>query len=180
MPKETVQKGTSTLTLLLVAIIGGIVALALQPLILLLYSHLGIPTVPISSYQQKSNEVPVEQVSPTTTIVTTQKIETTTTTVASIIQSTTIANDPTVDEDPIYIKEEPVTIKVPKTTTTPKPVVTEKPKPSKSNNEKKSESKKSKEPSQQPEIIDVTGRNKQIPDEVRNFKATKISMSICI
>lgn len=182
MPKEeikTVQTGTSTLTLLLVAIIGGIVAISLQPLILLLYSHLGIPTAPIS-YQQAPSGMPVEQI-PTTTIVTTQKIETRTT--ASIIKSTTVQNDLTVDEEPIFLKDEPITIKLPESTTV-KPVVTDKPKSSKSKktdkSEEKSESIKLKKESQQPELIDITGRNKQIPDEVKNFKATKISMSIHI
>jgi hypothetical protein len=187
MPKEEtkpVQTGTSTLTLLLVAIAGGIVAVSLQPLILLLYSHLGVPTTPIY-YQQPSSGITVEQI-PTTTVVpvvTTQKIETTTT---STVKSTTVKNDPTVDEDPIFLKDEPLTIKFPESTTV-KPIVNEKPKTSKAYDKKKvdkseeiSKPVKLKKPTQQPEIIDVTGRNKQIPDEVKNFKSTRISMFIHI
>jgi len=187
MPKEQVQHvqtGTSTLTLLLVAIAGGIVAVSLQPLILLLYSQLGISTTPIY-YQQSSSGITVEQV-PTTTVapvVTTQKIETTT---RSIVKSTTVPSDLTVDEEPIILKDEPLKIKLPESTTV-KPVVNEKPKPSKSNNIKKvdkseeiSQPVKLKKAPQQPEIIDVTGRNSEIPDEVKNFKSTRISMFIYI
>ncbi len=187
MPKEQVQHvqtGTSTLTLLLVAIAGGIVAVSLQPLILLLYSQLGITTTPIY-YQQSSSGITVEQV-PTTTVapvVTTQKIETTT---RSIVKSTTVQSDLTVDEEPIILKDEPLTIKLPESTTV-KPVVNEKSKPSKSNNiknvdksEEISQPVKLKKAPQQPEIIDVTGRNSQIPDEVKNFKSTRISTFIYI
>jgi len=178
---KNVQTGTSTLTLLLVAIVGGIVAVSLQPLILLLYSQLGIPTTPIY-HQQSSSGITVEQV-PTTTVspvVTTQKIETTT---RSTVKSTTIKNDLTVDEEPIILKDEPITIKLPESTTV-KPIVNEKPKP---NNKKKvdkseeiSQPVKLKKAPQQPEIVDVTGRNSEIPDEVKNFKSTRISMFIYI
>jgi len=183
---KNVQTGTSTLTLLLVAIVGGIVAVSLQPLILLLYSRLGVPTAPIY-YQQSPNGVPVEQVPKTTTttttvapVVTTRKIETTT---PSTVKSTTVKNDLTVDEEPIILKDEPITIKLPESTTV-KPIVNEKPKP---NNKKKvdkseeiSQPVKLKKTPQQPEIVDVTGRNSEIPDEVKNFKSTRISMFIYI
>jgi hypothetical protein len=208
MPKEKteiVQKGTSTLTLLLVAIAGGIIAVSLQPFILLLYSHLGVPTT-LAPYQQSSAEITPLQASTTTTfvpVVTTKKTETTTTTTTTTTMTTTttittattttttvkttlVQNDPTVDEEPIILKEEPLTIKIPAstTTTTPKPIVNEKPKASDTKkvdkSEKESENIKLKKMDQQPELIDVTGRNKQIPDEVKNFKSTKISMSIPI
>jgi hypothetical protein len=119
-----------------------------------------------------------------TTVITTQKIQTTT---MSTLRSTTVKNDPTVDEEPIYLKDEPLTIKMPESTTTAKPIVKEKPKQSKASDTKKadkseetSQSIKLKKASQQPEIIDVTGRNKQIPDEVKNFKSTRISTCIHI
>jgi hypothetical protein len=208
MPNEQTKNvqtgGTSTLTLLLVAIAGGIIAVSLQPLILLLYSHLGIPTTPMY-YQQSPSKITVEQVPTTTvaTIVTTQKIETTTTrpikstttvvttqkmgtTTTPPIESTTVKNDPTIDEEPIFLKDEPLTIKFPESTTV-KPVVNEKTKQSKADNtkkvdksEEKSQPVKFNKAPQQPEIIDITGRNKQIPDEVKNFKSTRISMFIHI
>jgi hypothetical protein len=183
---ENVQTGTSTLTLLFVAIAGGIIAVSLQPVILLLYSHLGVPTVSMS-YQQLPSEVIREQI-PTTTVapvVTTKKPEsaTTTTTTTTTVRSILVENDPTVDEDPIFLKDEPVTIKIPESTTV-KPVVTEKPKAKDTKkvdkSEKKSQSVKFEKVNQEPEIIDVTGRNKQIPDAVKNFKPTKISMFIHI
>jgi hypothetical protein len=179
MPKneesKIVQTGTSTLTLLFVAIAGGIVAVSLQPLILVLYSHLGLPTTTPISYPTLSSGIPVEQI-PTTTIVTTKKVETTTT---STMKTTTAAvkNDPTVDEEPIIIKDEPVTIKFPQSTTV-KPAIHEKPKVDKS--EEAPKSIKFKKAAQQPELIDITGRNKQIPDEVKNFKSTRISMFISL
>ena len=187
MPTETVQKGTSTLTLLFVAIAGGIIAVSLQPVILILYSHLGIPTAPLS-YQQPSNEIIYEKVPTTTTIVTTQRVETTTAITTRKIETTTVTttekpalvkNDPTVDEEPIILRDEPLTIKIPELTTA-KPVVTEKPKKS-SDTKKVPKSEEASQPvnlkkaNAQPEIVDVTGRNKQIPDEVKNFKSTKIS-----
>jgi len=185
---ENVQTGTSTLTLLFVAIAGGVIAVSLQPVILLLYSHLGVPTVSMS-YQQLPSEVTREQI-PTTTVapsVTTKKPEsTTTTTTTTTVKSILVENDPTVDEEPIFLKDEPVTIKIPESTTV-KPVVTEKPKESKAKDTKKvdksevkSESVKFEKVKQEPEIIDVTGRNKQIPDAVKNFKPIKISMFIHI
>ena len=181
---KNVQTGTSTLTLLLVAVLGGIVAVSLQPLILLLYSHLGIPTALIA-YQPPSSGIMVEQI-PTTTIVTTEKVETVTTTTTVVTtakaQTTTMTskNDPTVDEEPILLRDEPVTIKIPASTTV-KPVMQEKPKKSKvDKSEEISQSIKLKKTTQQPELIDVTGRNKQIPDEVKNFKPTRISMFIPI
>jgi len=208
MPNEQIKNvqtgGTSTLTLLLVAIAGGIIAVSLQPLILLLYSHLGIPTTPMY-YQQSPSKITVEQVPITTVapVVTTQKIETTTTrpikstttvvttqkmgtTTTPPIESTTVKNDPTIDEEPIFLKDEPLTIKFPESTTV-KPVVNEKTKQSKADNtkkvdksEEKSQPVKLNKAPQQPEIIDITGRNKQIPDEVKNFKSTRISMFIHI
>ncbi|CAF3878324.1 unnamed protein product, partial [Adineta steineri] len=210
MPEKktvTVQTGTSTLTLLLVAIAGGIVAVSLQPLILLAYSHVGLQIIP-TSYSRSPNTIPFEQVSTslplTTTVepgITTMEQEmttpattasssppSTTTTATTTITTTTTAksivirNDPTVDEDPIYLKDESLTIKVPETTTV-KPIVTEKPKESKSTDKKKvdksektSQSVKLEKVPQSPEIIDVTGRNKEIPDEVKNFKSTRINM----
>ncbi|CAF0832575.1 unnamed protein product [Rotaria sp. Silwood1] len=187
MPKEkseNVQQGTSTLTLLLVAIVGGIVAVSLQPLILVLYSHLGVPTIPIA-YQESSIMKASEQVLTTTStpiVATTKKPETTTT---STTKSTIEKNDLTVDEEPILLKDEPITIKFPEstTTTTAKPIVKEKPKQSKTSNTKKvdkseqiSQPVKLKKTNQQPDIIDVTGRNKEIPDEVKNFKSSRINM----
>jgi hypothetical protein len=173
MPKKEeikiVQTGTSTLTLLLVAIAGGIIAVSFQPLILVLYSHIGLPTTPIS-YQPPSSGIIVEQIPTTTTIVTTKKVETTTT---STMKTTTAKNDLTVDEEPLFLKDEPVTIKLPQSTTV-KPVVHEKLKVDKS--DEASQSIKFKKVAQQPELIDVTGRNKEIPDEVKNFKSTRISM----
>lgn len=168
MPKEQVQiihTSTSPLTLLLVAIAGGIIAVSFQPLIVLLYSHLGISTVPIS-YQPIASKEIVEQTLTTTmttktttstTIITTTTTETTKTTTA-----TTVRNDPTVDEEPVLLKNEPIKIDIP-VSTTPKPKA------------KKIEPVKTKKTVEQPEIIDVTGRNKEIPDEVKNFKPTQIS-----
>jgi hypothetical protein len=175
MPKKEeikiVQTGTSTLTLLIVAIAGGIIAVSFQPLILVLYSHIGLPTTPIS-YQPPSSGIIVEQIpttTTTTTIVTTKKVETTTT---STMKTTTAKNDLTVDEEPLFLKDEPVTIKLPQSTTV-KPVVHEKLKVDKS--DEASQSIKFKKVAQQPELIDVTGRNKEIPDEVKNFKSTRIN-----
>jgi hypothetical protein len=201
MPKEKteiVQQGTSTLTLLLVAIAGGIVAVSLQPLVLLLYSHLGVPTT-LTSYQQSFTTEMTPSQPPTTTIapvVTTEKIKATTATTTTTIATTTatiatttvktivIKNDPTVDEEPIYLKDEPVTIKIPPSTTTAKPIVNEKPKASETKKVDKSDEAsqtiKLKKVDQQPELIDVTGRNKEVPEEVKNFKSTRISMSIHI
>jgi hypothetical protein len=82
-----------------------------------------------------------------------------------------------VDEEPIIIKDEPVTIKFPQSTTV-KPAIHEKPKVDKS--EEAPKSIKFKKAAQQPELIDITGRNKQIPDEVKNFKSTRISMFISL
>ena len=145
---QNVQTGTSTLTLLLVAIAGGIIALSLQPLVLILYSYLGLPTVPIA-YQPSS--MPIEQTTmttTTTTVVTTQKVQTTT---------VTMKNDPTIDEEPV-VREQ---VKVAQAEDA-----------SQSNNFKKA--------AQQPQLIDVTGRNKEIPDEVKNFQSTRISRCILI
>ncbi|CAF3021813.1 unnamed protein product [Rotaria sp. Silwood2] len=200
MPKgksENVQTGTNTLTLLLVAIFGGIVAVSLQPLILLLYSHLGVPTIS-TAYKEPSTvkapeqvlittEKAPEQVLTTTTtpiVVTTKKPETTTT---STTKSTIERNDLTVDEELIILKDEPITIKFPQstttTTTTAKPIVKEKSKQSKKSDttkddksEEVSQPVKIKKTTQQPNIIDVTGRNKEIPDEVKNFKSSRINM----
>lgn len=151
-----VQTGTSTLTLLLVAIAGGIIALSLQPLVLILYSYLGLPTVPIA-YQTSS--MPIEQTTiiptpttttttMTTTVVTTQKVQTTT---------ITMKNDPTIDEEPVIREQTKV-----------------------AQPEDASQSNKFKEAAQQPQLIDVTGRNKEIPDEVKNFQSTRISRCISI
>ncbi|UJR27837.1 hypothetical protein I4U23_009103 [Adineta vaga] len=176
-----------TITLLLVAIAGGVIAVSLQPLVLLFYSNIGVQITPLFN-QQTPYVAPIEQtttVSPlptTTTAVPEIIIEELKTTLTTTVKATTVKNDPTVDEEPIYLKDEPLTIKVPESTTV-KPPVTEKPKESKPKTQKKSEKSeegservKLEKASQQPEIIDVTGRNKEIPDAVKNFKSTKINM----
>ena len=137
MPKD-VQTSTSTLTLLLVAIAGGIIALSLQPFVFMLYSYLGVSTSSIL-YQP-----PI--ITTTTTVTTTQKVQTTT---------IMVKNDPTIDEE-LVVHEQ-----------------------SKVNQAKDtSASIKLNKVDQQPQLIDVTGRNKQIPDEVKNFQSTTISKYI--
>ena len=179
MSKErsrNVPTNTSTLTLLLMAIAGGLIALSLQPLVLLFYSRLGVPTMPLF-YQQSSNEMALEQM--TSTIATTVAPITTT---ISIIKSTLENNDLATDEEPLLLKDKPLTITISESTTV-KSIVNEKSKQSKSSHtrtvdkseEEMSQPVKLKKTNQQPEIIDVTGRNKQIPDEVKNFKSTRIS-----
>lgn len=146
---QNVQTGTSTLTLLIVAIAGGIIALSLQPLVLILYSYLGLPTVPIT-YQPPS--IPIEQTTiipiTTTTVATTQQVQTTT---------VTMKNDPTVDEELVVREQSKV-----------------------SQAEDASQSNKLKKATQQPQLIDITGRNKEIPDEVKNFQSTRISRCLII
>ncbi|CAF4433548.1 unnamed protein product, partial [Adineta steineri] len=100
MPEKktvTVQTGTSTLTLLLVAIAGGIVAVSLQPLILLAYSHFGLQIIP-TSYSQSPDTIPFEQVSTSLPLTTTvepaittmeQEMTTSTTTASTPPPSTT-------------------------------------------------------------------------------------------
>ena len=185
MPKEKIgSAGTSTLTLLFVAIAGGIVAVSLQPLILAVYSHLGVPTAPPTFYPQTTTEAtPEALVTTTTTYMTTTvapevTVEYSTTTTTTTTPLSAARNDPTVDEEPIWLKNESVTIKLPESTTV-KSVVTEAPATKKVQApEETTRPTKVKKATQPPELIDVTGRNTQIPDAVKNFQSTRISMPL--
>ncbi|CAF0823629.1 unnamed protein product [Adineta ricciae] len=183
---ENVQTGTSASTLLIVAIAGGVIAVSLQPLILALYSNIG-SQIAVLLNQQPPNVIPIQQTTTVATLTTTaavsvvtSKVPKTTTATTTAATTTTTAktpvvkNDPTVDEEPILLKDEPLTVKFPETTT-------EKPKepktsPKSEETTSKSQRVKLEKVPQQPEIIDVTGRNKEIPDAVKNFKSVTINM----
>ena len=186
MPKQKIDNistGTSTLTLLFVAFIGGLIAVLLQPFIHLLYSQIGISTMPVA-YQHLPNPITLEPTLTTTivSIATTIKPESTTT--ISMRKSALDTNDPTIDEEIILLKDKPLNIKHSESTTI-KSTVNDKSKQSKIDQKKTSDksedipqSVKLKKVNQQPELIDVTGRNKHIPDEVKNFKSMRISKYI--
>lgn len=184
--KENVQTGTSAFTLLIVAIAGGVIAVSLQPLILALYSNIGLQIAPLLS--QQTTTVTTLTTTAAAPVVTSKvpKTTTTTTTFATTTMTTTtvkasvVKNDPTVDEELIFLKEEPLTVKFPEATSEKSKESTTKTPPKSEETTSKSQRVKLEKVPQQPEIIDVTGRNKEIPDVVKNFKSTTISMFLNI
>lgn len=182
------SSGSNTMTLILVAFLGGLIAVALQPLIIIFYARIGLSTESI--YQQPS-PIPTQTMISTTIVTTTIESiqQTATTTTRTTTKTTTVAtplNDPTVDEEPIILKNEPIKIELTPTsstkTTTATTTTTTTKTPSKEErrkNEKREErpksEKKKKKSEESPQLIDVTGRTTEIPDEVKNFKSTRIS-----
>ena len=180
MPKEKVVSaaGTSTWKLLLVAIAGGIVAVSLQPLILVAYAHFGVPTIPTFNRQTTTEATPEAVLTTTTTFMTTTAAPEVTVEYSTTTSLPPVRNDPTIDEEPILLKNESVTMTLPESTTV-KSVPTEAPATKKVQApEEPSRPARVKKATQPPELIDVTGRNTQIPDVVKNFQSTRISMPV--
>jgi hypothetical protein len=134
------------------------------------------------SFERQTTTSAVPLTTMTTTMMTTTvsfERETTTRTVP-LTTSTTVV-DLTVDEEPLTLRDEPLVIKLPPSTTV-KPVTITTPKSTTSETKKRtksvdeSQTAPMKTVDQTPELIDVTGRNRDIPDEVKNFKSTRISM----